>query len=81
MKNNEACFETDYHKGPDEIYVNHLVYHAVSFNHTGQRNSQGPHETGGSRNTQGEQTLKLTVQVMKRKTMNLIKKDIGYLLR
>ena len=42
MKDNEARFEIEYHKEPDDI--DQAVYHAVNFIHTRRRNSQEPHE-------------------------------------
>ena len=42
MKDNEARFEIEYHKEPDDI--DQAVYHAVNFIHTRRRNSQEPNE-------------------------------------
>ena len=42
MKDNEARFEIEYHKEPNDI--DQAVYHAVNFIHTRRRNSQETHE-------------------------------------
>ena len=42
MRDNEARFEIEYHKEPDDI--DEAVYHAVNFIHTRRRNSQDTHE-------------------------------------
>ena len=38
MRDNEACFEIEYHKKPDDF--KDAVYHAINFIHTRGRNSQ-----------------------------------------
>ena len=42
MRDNEARFEIEYHKEPDDI--DEAVYHAVNFIHTRRRHSQDTHE-------------------------------------
>ena len=42
MQDNEACFEIEYHKEPDDI--DEAVYHAINFIHTRRRNLPESHE-------------------------------------